>query len=250
MNDKRIFGAVLLFCVACQGEVVTFQEEQGLLASAATGGGGTASGTGGSGAHVGGLAGYGGNSNSECSGPATHAAPDLSFGGYQSGGGYQPGCYGGGSAVEGPHGEYLLGSTIRACELEREEPVGLFSEHEYECCRAGSIAAPLCEVDADCPQMAGAPEPSCIQLNGGWANACVVRCESDAECPSNMICGRDYMHGRMCMFADTVWFPGCTENYCLDSAASPYYLKGQDVRCGESVPCCAGLVCSSDGRCL
>jgi hypothetical protein len=249
MNAKRVSGALLLLCVACEGEVITFQEGRENLTSAATGGGGATSGTGGSGAVPdGGLAGYAGNIGAECSGLPSRAAPDLSFGGYQSAGGYQPGCYGGGSGVEGPDGNMRFGNTIRGCELERVDPTAVFSSFEYECCRAGSIAAPFCDEAVDCPRLVGAPEPSCIDFRS--TRACVLRCESDAECPSDMICGHDYVHGSMCMFADTVWFPGCTENYCLDSSKTPFYLTGQDVRCGESVPCCAGLVCSPDGECI
>jgi hypothetical protein len=78
-------------------------------------------------------------------------------------------------------------------------------------CDAGSLCAPPCNANEECPAAPGGPAPLCRPSTFASESFghCVLPCATDVDCPDTMVCGWDQHLGRTCFFPDVPWIEQC-----------------------------------------
>lgn len=101
------------------------------------------------------------------------------------------GGYGGGFNVFGPEGEEVGGHELtQECLGDGGYPLWSWDEEE---CRAASVCAlQVCTEDSDCPSMANASTPRCLEMASGNTQVCVHTCEKEEDCGGTLLtCAQD-----------------------------------------------------------
>lgn len=181
------------------------------------------------------------------------AGPEGPSGNLGAGGGSQGplrrGGYAGGMLTEEGVARGDVGSLDPACtELGG---VGLYA-YEPSSCLAASVCAVPCNADSDCrleddDAPLGEPEVDAICDSFREARYCRLVCDSDAGCPSGMVCAETGV-GKTCLLPDVVWAPSCSDAFCLEEGQE-YSWYGDEYYCSSDGPCCGTLSCAPDGTC-
>lgn len=203
----------------------------GAAAQAGSSSGGSSGTAGGGQAGAGGASGSAGSAGTAGSGAGANggagAAGPAPLNEYREGG------YAGSQNIVGEDGQSVDGSIAYSQCLD----AGGHSAFVYEpdTCIAGSLCSPPCELDSECPALAGALPAECRESLLG--RLCALPCEGPSDCPEGMACLDDPRFGASCLFSATPADAGC-DGGCI---------RGDG--CDATRVCCEGLVCAPWGSC-